>query len=121
MTATQHSAQLDGGRFTRCAWWSLLGFVPSFALAFLVGEGLVSALGYPTGGSEQAPLWVALVATLPALVVFVIPALLAVYFARRAMRLGDVRARTPMIVGLTLAAVFIAMNVVSGLFVFLFS
>lgn len=111
----QHSAQLDAARFTRRAWWSLVGFVASFALAFLIGEGLVSALGYPVGGPEQAPVWVALVATVPALVVFCVPAAFAVYFGTRARRLGDDRAVVPMAVGLVVAAGFVAMNVLSGI------
>jgi len=55
MTATHHPVPIAGARSTRRAWWSLLGFAPSFALSFLVGELLVSALGYPVGDAEQAP------------------------------------------------------------------
>ena len=115
MTALHHPEQLDAASFTRRAWWSLLGFVPSFFLAFLVGEGLVSAFGYPVGGDEQAPWWVAVVATTPALVVFALPAVLAVWFGRQAVRLGDVRARIPMIVGLVVAGAFVLLNGLSAL------
>ena len=114
MTAVHHPEQLAGASSTRRAWWSLLGFVPTFVLAFLVGEGLISALGYPTDGVEQAPWWAALVAVTPALVVFVLPAVAAVHFGRRAMRLGDDRGRLPMILGLVVAAVFILTNGVSA-------
>jgi hypothetical protein len=119
MTAVRHPEQLDAGSFTRRAWWSLLGFVPSFGLSFLVGEGLVSALGYPVGGAEQAPWWVALVATVPALVVFVVPAALAVWFGRRAVRLGDLRARVPMGVGVAVAGAFVLLNALSALAILL--
>ena len=63
MTVTGHTPRTDGARFTRRAWWSLLGFVPSFVLAFVVGEGLISALGYPSGGDPRArvPMTLALV------------------------------------------------------------
>ena len=50
----------------------MLGFVPSFLLSFLVGEGLISALGYEVGGSTTPPLWALLTATVPALAVFAV-------------------------------------------------
>jgi Na+/melibiose symporter-like transporter len=119
MTALHHSERLDGATLTRRAWWSLLGFVPSFGLAFLVGEGLVGALGYPVGGAEQAPWWVALVASVPALVVFALPAVFAVWFGRRALRLGDVRARVPMAVALVVGGGFVLLNGLSALAILL--
>ena len=39
MTTTRHPAA-GASTLTRRAWLSLLGFVPSLGLAFLVGEGL---------------------------------------------------------------------------------
>ena len=115
MTAVRHPEQVAAASFTRRAWWSLLGFLPSFFLAFLIGEGLVSALGYPVGGEEQAPWWVAVVAATPALVVFALPAVLAVWFGRQAVRLGDVRARVPMVVGVVVAGAFVLLNGISAL------
>jgi hypothetical protein len=119
LTATHHPAGLTGAPFTRRAWWSLLGFVPSFALAFLIGEGLISALGYPSGGEQQAPWWAALLAAAPALLVFLLPAVSAVHFGRRAMRLGDDRGRHPMVVAPVLATVFVLLNGLPALVVWL--
>lgn len=119
MTTTHHPAQLDGASFTRRAWLSLLGFVPSFALAFLIGEGLISLLGYPVGGAEQAPWWAALIATTPALIVFVLPAVAAVHFGRRAMRHGDDRARIPLLLAVIVAAGFVLLNAMSALAIWL--
>lgn len=104
---------------TRRAWWSLVGFVPSFVLAFVVGEGLITALGYDSASGVTPPLWAVIVATVPALVVFVVPAALAVHFGRRAVRLGDHRGRSPMIVALVLAAGFVLLNGISGIAVLL--
>ena len=115
MTTVRHPEQMEAASFTRRAWWSLVGFLPSFFLAFLVGEGLISAMGYPVGGEEQAPWWAAVVATTPALVVFALPAAFAVWFGRRAVRLGDVRARVPMVVGLVVAGAFVLLNGLSAL------
>ena len=119
MTATHHPGQLAGAPSTRRAWWSLLGFVPSLALAFLIGEGLISALGYPTGGENQAPWWAALIAVTPALLVFVLPAVAATHFGRRAMRLGDIRGRLPMTVALVVVAGFVLLNGISALAIWL--
>lgn len=119
MTATRDPVQLAGAPYTRRAWWSLLGFVPSFALAFLIGEGLISALGYASGGEAPVPWWAAVIATTPALIVFVLPAVAAVYFGRRATRLGDARGRLPMVVALVVAAGFILLNGISALTIWL--
>lgn len=119
MTAIRGHEQLGGSRYTRRAWWSLLGFVLTFGLAFAVGEGLISALGYPAGGEEQAPWWAALTAVVPALVVFALPAVFAVHFGRRAVAMGDPRGRVPMILAVVVAAGFALMNGLSGLVVWL--
>jgi hypothetical protein len=115
MTVTQHPAPVAGARYTRRAWWSLLGFVPSLVLAFVIGEGLISLLGYPCGGEEQPPWRAVLVAVTPALVVFVLPAVAAVHFGRRAVRLGDAGGRRPMVVALVVAAGFVLLNGISAL------
>lgn len=119
MTTTHHSEDLRGRPATRRAWWSLLGFVPSFVLAFVIGEGIVSALGHPVGGESPTPWWAALTAGLPALVVFVVPAVLAVHFGRQAVRLGDVRGRAPMFAAVAVSAGFILLNGVSAVAIWL--
>lgn len=57
-----------------------------------------------------------LAATVPALVVFALPAFAATWFGRRAVRLGDPRGRTPMIVGIVIALGFVLMNVLGAFF-----
>jgi hypothetical protein len=114
-----NAKDVNGSRFTRRAWWSLLGFLPSFVLAFVIGEGLISALGYPTGGDTDPPWWAVLTATVPALVVFVLPAAFSVHFGRRAIQHGDRRARTPMVTALMIAAGFVLLNGASGLAIWL--
>ncbi|MDT0183545.1 hypothetical protein Q9S36_25480 [Microbacterium sp. ARD31] len=98
----------------RRAWWSLLGFVPTFGLAFAVGEGLATALGHPPGGDEAASWWVMVVAGVPALLVFVLPAVVAVHFARRADRAGDRRGRLPATIAVAVAAGFVLLNLASA-------
>lgn len=119
MTAIHDHAPAVAVQQTRRAWWSLLGFGLSFPLAFLVGEGLIAVLGYPPGGAARATWWAALAAVVPALVVFALPAVLAVHFGRRAVDLGDLRGRVPMWLAVGLAAGFALLNGVSGLLVWL--
>lgn len=109
----------DGSWYARRAWWSLAAFVPGFVLAFVVGEGLIAALGFPSGASEQPPWWAVLVAVVPALVVFALPAVLVVHLGRRAVGLGEPRGREPMIVALVVAGCFVLVNAASGLLVWL--
>lgn len=111
-TANRHASPASVP--TRRAWFSLLGFVPSFGLSFLVGEGLVTAFGYEVGG-DQPPWPVIVAATVPALVVFVLPALAAIHFGRQAQRLGDGRARIPMTLAVIIAAGFVLTNVLAPL------
>jgi Na+/proline symporter len=108
-----------GVRDVRRAWWSLALFPVSFLAAFAVGEGLASLLGHPSGSPETAPVWVMLAAGGPALLVFVLPAVLAVVFARRAEREGDRSGRVPMWVAVVLATAFVLLNVVQGVLVVL--
>lgn len=86
----------SGVRDVRRAWGSLLLFPLSFLGAFAVGEGLASLLGHPPGDSADTPIWVMVTAAGPALLVFVVPALLAVVFAQRAEREGNRGGRVPM-------------------------
>jgi hypothetical protein len=47
--------------------------------------------------------------------VFVLPAVAAVHFGRRAVRLGDSGGRRPMVVALVVAAGFVLLNGISAL------
>lgn len=80
-----------------------------------MGEGIISLLGHPTGDSRQPAWWAALLAAVPALVVFALPALSATHFGRRAIRLGDPRGRLPMLVGVATVAAFVILNGLSAL------
>ena len=55
-----------------------------------------------------------LAAGVPALLVFVLPAVLAVVFGRRAEREGNPRGRVPMWIGVGIGAAFVLLNVVQG-------
>ena len=99
------------GPVTR-AWTSLLLFPVAFAGAFLVGEGLVALMGYPVGAAEGPPWWIGALATLPAIALFWVPAVLSTRHARRASRAGDLRGWVPAVLALACALAFTGLNMV---------
>jgi hypothetical protein len=111
---------LDGGAGTpsrkeadvafRRAWWSLALYPVSFVAAFVIGEGLFSVFDDETG---DPALWVILLAATPAMMVFVLPGVLAVTQGRKAIRLGRPDGRLPAIVGAIVGAAFVGLNAVS--------
>ena len=96
--------------WVRRAWWSLALYVVSFVAAFVVGEGLAGAYGYPSG-EDTAPPWVALAAGLPATIVFAAPVLAAWLLARRAH--GAPGARAPVLVAAGIALFFLLQNLLA--------
>lgn len=116
MSTTSNRRPVDGrGRDVRYAWLSVLLLPVAFVLAFLIGEGLIGLLGHPVGGEGDTPLWAALAATIPALLVFCVPAMVSAWFARRAAAHGDRRGWVPAVLLGIIALAFIAMNVLAGL------
>jgi hypothetical protein len=98
----------DPGRDVRRAWWSLALFVPSFVLAFVVGEGLASAFGY--GEGQDVPGWVYPAAGIPACLAFALPLLVTVPLSRRAARAGHPGAWWPAVVAGIVTGVFLLQN-----------
>jgi hypothetical protein len=94
----------------RRAWWSLALYPVTFVAAFVIGEGLYSALTHDQG---DAAIWQVLVAGTPALLVFVIPGVLAAIQGRKAMRLGRRDGQVPAIVGAVVAILFVGQNLLS--------
>ena len=110
-TITTRPVREDTGHHdVRNAWLSMLLLPVAFVLAFMVGEGLASLLGRPVGGTVEPPLWAILASSVPALLVFFLPAVVSAWFARRADRQGDRRGWVPAGI-LTLVAVgFVGLN-----------
>jgi len=95
------------------AWISVALLPAALVLAFLVGEGLATVLGHDTGSGELAPLWVVLAAGIPAVLVAIVPAGMALGYGLRARRAGDQRGVVPALVGGALAGAFVGLNVIS--------
>jgi hypothetical protein len=90
------------------AWWACLWFAVSLVVAFVVGEGLASLLGYSAEDGVQ--LRPALLAAIPACAVFALPSLLVAHYGRRAVREGDPRGQLPVWVALGLSLAFLIQN-----------
>jgi hypothetical protein len=96
----------------RRSWLSLLLYPVTFVLAFVIGEGLVTL---QTDDVRDPTFVEALIAVVPALLVFVVPGVLAVAFGRRAVRLGRRDGSAPALVGAVVGLGFVVLNLASGL------
>ena len=107
---TVHQVRSDRhDRDVRRAWWSLALFAPSLVAAFITGEGLLAAMGH--SNDQSPPAGTALMAGLPAILVFALPTLLVWHFGHQAERQGHhPEGRTPVIVAVVIAAGFLALN-----------
>jgi hypothetical protein len=108
------AAVRKGPRDLLWSWVSLIGYPLSFFAAFGVGEGLSSMFGFEVGSETRPPVWVMFASTIPALLVFAIPGILAWIFGRRAVRAGDRRGNIPAWIGLGIALLFVAINVLAA-------
>ena len=106
-----HRTSGSESTFTRA--WIAVGSIPLFFIvAFAVGEGLYALLGYKPEDAN-APLWVGLVAGVPAIVLFLVPCAAAVWFGNKARVAGRQAALLPMVIGAVLGLWMVVMNVVS--------
>ena len=99
-------------RAYRRAWWSLALYPVSLVAAFVVGEGLLSLLSDDAGDPAVRQV---LLAGGPALLVFVIPGLLAARQGRVAARFGHPQGRLPARIGALIGLGFIGLNLASYL------
>lgn len=102
----------NGSRDLKVAWWSLALVPAGFLVATLVGEGLLSLLGYDVA-TDRVPARIVAVAGLPALALLLAAPAAAVGYGRRALRAGNRAGRTPMVIGAALAVALVAINVAS--------
>ncbi|MBI5948155.1 MAG: hypothetical protein HY875_08460 [Chloroflexi bacterium] len=93
------SPRADGRRNLRRAWVCVALIPVAFVVAMVVGEGLIDALGYPSG-EKDPPFWAALAVGGPLAALAMAPAVLAFVYGRRARREGGGRpARVATIIG----------------------
>ncbi|GAA2161569.1 hypothetical protein GCM10009845_11790 [Pedococcus bigeumensis] len=118
MTTAKHvppvKAPSSGGQVTnlRRAWIAVALIPVAFVLAFAVGEGLYTLLGYQPEDATE-PLWVALVAGVPAIVLFLVPCAAAVWYGNKARVEGHRAGLVPLAAGAALGLWMVVMNTVS--------
>ncbi len=99
----------DGTALTR-AWIALL-FVPvSFVAAFALAQVLYTATGHDPSAATP-PHWAAAVALVPAGAVFVIPCVVALVYARRAVKGGHRGGYVPAVLAVAVAVGYGVLNV----------
>lgn len=94
----------------RRAWWSLLLYPVTLVVSLAIGGGLFGLLD--DGAGDPAG-WVYLVAVTPALLVAVIPGILAVTQGRTAMRLGRPDGRLPAILGIAIGTAVVGLDLLA--------
>lgn len=98
-------------QWTRRAWFAV-GFIPvGFVLSMLIGEGLLSSLGYESEDTD-VPLSAVAIAGGSALLIFALPCLAAWILGRKAVASGEPQGQTPALVGAAVGLVFLALNMV---------
>ena len=94
------------------AWIAVATIPVAFIVAFAVGEGLYALLGYKPEDATE-PSWVALVAGVPAIVLFLVPCVAAVRYGNRARVEGHRAAVVPLVIGAVLGLWMVVINAVS--------
>jgi hypothetical protein len=101
----------DSGSALTWAWVAVALIPVFFFVAFAVGEGLTSLLGYPVGG--DSPLWVTLLSDLAATIAILLPCVAAVCYANRARKSGERRALIPLVIGALAGTGWLILAIVS--------
>jgi hypothetical protein len=83
-----------------------------FILAFGVAQVLYSLMGY-LPENAGIPLWVDLVATIPAIAVFLVPCSAAVLYGRRASNVSDRRGLVTLCTGALAGLGFLILSIVT--------
>jgi hypothetical protein len=92
-------ALTEGRRYLRWAWIFVAVTPIALVAGIFVGEGLLASQGYDSGDSGSLPIGVVLRAALPALLVILVPPVLAALFGFAARRHGDPRGAVPAWIG----------------------
>lgn len=95
------------------SWISVVLLPVTFAAATVVGDGVLTMLGYPSGSEDTAPIGYALLVGIPAMALAISPGVAAYVFGMRARRGGIGSGIVPAVIGATVALGFLLLNVAS--------
>ena len=118
MTSMQRSPAADStpgavppGRRPLTFAWIAVALIPvAFIAAMFVGEGLISLQGYESGAEQFPPVGATLLAAIPAVLVMIAPAVVAVGFGFRARNRGAATGIVPAVIGIVVIAYAIVAN-----------
>lgn len=93
--------------------WMAVALIPVFFLiSFAAAQVLYSLMGYQPENAG-IPLWVDLVATIPAIALFLIPCVAAVLYGRRVNSASDRRGLVPLCIGALAGLGFLILSTVT--------
>lgn len=95
-----------------CRAWVAVALLPvAFVVAMIVGEGLITILGFESGAEDPPPVGPALLAGIPALLILIAPGIAAVFYGRCACRADRRNANVPAWIGGLAVVLVVALNV----------
>lgn len=103
----------DAPRDLRRAWIAVAMIPVAFVVVTVLGEFVIAALGYPSGGNKTAPTSIRVAVGIPATLVLMSPAVIAGIYGLRARREGEPRGLWPAIVGIAATAIFLVQTIAS--------
>lgn len=109
--AAQHHAG-SGSHTLRNAWIWVASLPVAFAVAMVTGEGLITAMGYESGGDTPVPIWPALGVGVPVMLIVLVPSYLAYRTGMKARHEGDGRGIIPAVIAGSLGLLFLLTNLV---------
>jgi hypothetical protein len=97
-------------RDLRNAWIAVALIPVAFAVAIVLGEVVIGALGYPAG-RETPPVGLRAAVGIPATLLLVAPGVIAGIYGLRARRAGEPRGLVPGVIGIAVAAIFLLQSI----------
>lgn len=111
LDSVRRGDRIDDGRRALRYSWASVGLIPfSFVAAMVLGDWLVTVQGYQSGSEELLPLSVVALAGIPAMLVLIAPAISAVLFSIKAVRMGTRNGRVPGVIGATFGVGAVLLN-----------
>lgn len=97
-------------RDLRRAWIAVALIPVALVVAMVLGEVVIAALGYPSGG-QTPPVGLQAAVGIPATLLLVAPGIMAGIYGLRARRAGEPRGLTPGVIGIAVAAVLLLQSI----------
>lgn len=97
-------------RDLRRAWIAVALIPVAFAAAMVLGEVVIGALGYPSGG-QTPPVGLRTAVGIPATLLLVAPGVIGGIYGLRARRAGEPRGLVPGVIGLAVAGILLLQSI----------